>query len=106
MRSCSLRNLKVQGPKFILVLITPRRQPALIHFDRCGSTVLYMAEIPRDFGCIRVYFFEELFPTGLEKNTPKIPSYLDLLSKRQNFHENLWCEVRSLYFLEHFLSEI
>ncbi len=39
MRSCSLRNRKVQGPKFILVLITPRRQPALIHFDRCGSTV-------------------------------------------------------------------
>ncbi len=39
MRSCSLRNRKVQGPNFILVLITPRRQPALIHFDRCGSTV-------------------------------------------------------------------
>ncbi len=39
MRSCSLRNRRVQGPKFILLPISRRRQPALIHFDRCERTV-------------------------------------------------------------------
>jgi hypothetical protein len=61
-------------------------------------------------------FFKRLIPlltTGLEKNTPKIRSYFGpkMFQKIQDSNlkprnENLWCEVRSLYFLEYFRFEI
>ncbi len=36
---CSPQNRKLKGPKLILLLISRRRQPALIHFDCNGHTV-------------------------------------------------------------------
>jgi hypothetical protein len=47
-------------------------------------------------------FHRKKVRTPSKCESPTLTQYL----KPRKYNENLWCEVRSLYFLEHFRSEI